>query len=952
MDEGVTINAAAAAGPGLLERSDELERIGGLLDAAAEGEGSVVLVEGAPGIGKTALLRATREAARDRGLLTPSAIGSELERGFAFGLVRQVLEPIVAAADPAERAALLSGAAALAGPVIGTGAAAAAPTVDASFSVLHGLGWLCTNLAVRTPLLVTIDDVHWGDRPSLRFLEFLSRRLEGVPLMLVLAARPGEAGDAQDLLDAMAHGPAARVLRPAALGEAAVAELTASALGERPDPAFVSACATATGGNPFLLRALLRHLAENDTAPTATAGAEVGEVAPVTVARAAHRHVRRLGPAAEALARAVAVLGDRSSLRNAAALAGLEIDIARRAADALAAAGVLALPPPRFVHPIVREAIHDDIPTAERAAAHASAAKLLVADRARVEEIALHLLHTDPAGDPWVVRGLRETAAAALAEGAPEIAVGHLRRALEEPPPPEDRDAVRLDLGLAEARAGDAAAIDRLAAVTATATDPGVATSAAIARSRVLVLIGRSQAATEGLVAIRDQAERIGPELGRLVDSEIVDAARLHLEQLPVLRRHLERLDATTPADDPRRAVVEANLAFDRVAAGAPADGVLAALAPHVTGGGLLQAAGADAPGHYLGVNACVLLERPDLARPALEASLADARARGSLFAFAYGTRYRSVIECRFGRVDQAAEDAGTALRLLTERGWQAGAPGTLAFLLEALVEQGELAAATEALRPWSGETFAGSPFEALFLGARGRLRAAAGETAAGLSDLLRCGEVMEAWGWSGATVVPWRSRAALARAALGDREAALALADEELRLARASGLERVTGIALRAAGVVRGGSEGVELLRTAVDVLAPTPARLEHARALVDLGAAILATGDAAGARVPLREGMDGAHRVGARRLASRARTILLEAGARPRRAVVRGVDALTPSQRRVAELAASGLSNRDIAETLFVTHKTVEVHLSQSYQKLGIRSRSQLGDALSAAG
>jgi DNA-binding NarL/FixJ family response regulator len=160
----------------------------------------------------------------------------------------------------------------------------------------------------------------------------------------------------------------------------------------------------------------------------------------------------------------------------------------------------------------------------------------------------------------------------------------------------------------------------------------------------------------------------------------------------------------------------------------------------------------------------------------------------------------------------------------------------------------------------------------------------------------------------------------------------------------------RELGIALRAAGLAEGGDRGIERLSESVQVLEVSPAVLEHARALADLGASLRRRGQRSHAREPLRRALDLAHRCGATALADRAHAELVATGARPRRAVFTGLDALTASERRVAEMAAEGLTNRQIAQALFVTEKTVESHLGQTYRKLEIGSRSELPHALGA--
>jgi DNA-binding CsgD family transcriptional regulator len=191
----------------------------------------------------------------------------------------------------------------------------------------------------------------------------------------------------------------------------------------------------------------------------------------------------------------------------------------------------------------------------------------------------------------------------------------------------------------------------------------------------------------------------------------------------------------------------------------------------------------------------------------------------------------------------------------------------------------------------------------------------------------------------------------ALALGELGRREEAIELASAEVELARRWGAPRALGVALRAAGAIAGPGRRTALLADAVDVLSGSFARLEHGRALADLGEATLDGGDRAESRAHLRQALDVAHVCGAAALEERVLESLRAAGARPRRAVLRGPDALTPSERRVATMAAEGLSNREIAERSFVTVRTVEYHLQGAYKKLGINARTELGSALGLA-
>jgi len=266
-------------------------------------------------------------------------------------------------------------------------------------------------------------------------------------------------------------------------------------------------------------------------------------------------------------------------------------------------------------------------------------------------------------------------------------------------------------------------------------------------------------------------------------------------------------------------------------------------------------------------------------------------------------------------------------------------------------VERGELSRARRAVTTIEA---AGYDADALPNGpirsARAQLLAAEGRHQEALAELANCERIERAGVLRvGVTPVAWRSQAAHSHVALGDAETARRLADEEVELARRFGARRAIGMAVRAAGVAHNGDEA--MLREAADVLGEAGAHLERARTLVDLGAALRRGGRRADARAALAEGADLAHRCGATALAERGREELRLAGARPRRLARAGRDGLTPAELRVAELARSGSTNKEIAQALFVTLRTVEMHLSNAYRKLGIDAREGLAGALDPA-
>src|SRR4051794_29220958 len=437
----MTIELSRAVGPALmLEREAGLAALEAVVGAAQSGEGRLVVVEGSAGIGKTRLLAEARALAVAAEFEVLSARGGELEGEFAFGIVRQLFETRLAAATADERAELLSGAAGLSGSLFAT-----APTsssgdgAESSFAMLHGLYWLAANIASRKPTLLVVDDLHWADEPSLRWLAYLAHRLDGLPILLLTGTRPPEQANLTALVTEVLSDPGAVAIRPGKLGQASAARLARERLAVEPDPIFAAALQTGSGGNPLFLIALLDALSREGISPTADQASYVIELGPQAIGRGIASRLARLPVEAAQLLRAAATLGDRTELPLAAVLAGLEPKGALSAASALVTADLLRHENPlEFIHPVVRTAVLEGMSAAERVRAHRRAAEALLDAGALPEQAAAHLLQTIPDHDAFVVATLRLAAGRSLAHGAPQAAVAYLRRALAEPPSPAD----------------------------------------------------------------------------------------------------------------------------------------------------------------------------------------------------------------------------------------------------------------------------------------------------------------------------------------------------------------------------------------------------------------------------------------------------------------------------------------------------------------------------------
>lgn len=929
-------------GEGLLEREREFALLAGSLAAARAGAGGLVLVEGRAGLGKTALLRALRAQAELAGVRVLWAAGGELEREFPFGLVRQLFEGVVRAAPDAERERLFAGAAALAGPVVGAAPSAGEASADASFATLHGLYWLVAAIAESGPLLLVLDDIHWADAQSLRFLDFLARRVAELPVLLAAGLRPHEAGAEWALLAGLGEAPGAQVVRPAALSAAAVRTLVDAELGPETTDDVVAGAHEATGGNPLLMLELLRTLGGSAASPAAVRAA-----VPSSVTRSVTRRLGRASDAARSAARALAVLGDRPDSALLAAAARLPPSAIEPALAELVAADLVERDAEgiRYVHPLLAQAVAADVARAERDGLLHRAAAALRARPGADEQAVVHLLAAAPLGEPWVVPLLRRSAARALAGGAPDAAVRRLQRALAElTDDSPDAAALHLELGRAAASAGDPVAPEHLAAAAA-AHDPEIA-----ALATEMQLNAGAFDPADGLAGIaarlRAAVERLGDEvdpgmrdrmLGQLLNVLFIDS-RLAGDRARVLA------EAQTDGGD-----VLAHRAWDAAAGDAPAAVGRDLARRALAGRPFSRLAALEQPTPIWAVLALTVLDGAGESDGAIADAEALLRRHPSSLGRSFASYMRAEWLLVFGSAALAEAAAAEALALFERAGNAQSVVSSRAALASALVLRGALGDAEAALAPVpADEAFDAGWGGGLVWTSRAELRLAQGRPKEAVADLRRLDALCARYGWR--RFARGTQTALLARALVqsGEVEEGHALAEREASDARRRGASRLEAEALMALAAASPGEAGLQAARAAVEAAAAAPAKLVQARAAYALGAALRRAGRRTDARTHLIRARELAHRVDATALAADATEELTIAGGRPRRIATSGREALTPSERRVAEHAARGLSNREIAEALFVTRKTIEFQLGAAYGKLGIRSRAELAAAL----
>ena len=926
----------------LCERENELALARVALSDAGAGRGRILLVEGPPGIGKTSLLDAIAGMAFEDGFAIHRARGDDLESGFAYGVLRDLLAPALESLDPSIRATVLEGPTSILASIVeGHPVARARPD---ELAIVHGLYRLMEDLSERRPSLVCVDDAHWADPPSLNALGYLARRVENLPVVIAMAYRiPLDIGQRRHFPRWESISTAER-LTPGPLSEDAVRTLAEAALGHQPDAGLEARIWSTTGGDPFLVHELLATITSGQAAWAGIGQVSVEALVPPAVAESVLRRISAAGENAPKLVEAVAVLGE-AKLVDAAKVAELDEAEVVAAADRLAAADVLARGPLlTFAHPLLREAVRAHIPAVRRAMTHNRAARQLADRGAPLERIATHLLEGAPRADEWVVKTLIAAAAEEERRGLPDTAVSLLVRAREEPPPPHMRHLVNIALAQAQALSGHPNAVATAREVLADASAPKEKAEAALHLARTLGTSGDLWSALDLLDEGTHGDLGINPELALQLEAELLGVARLRPDTRDEALRRLDQLSLRALPPRPATRVLLANLALSALERGDPPDEVadFARMA-------LADAAIVDDMSFQLvyAMEALTWTDHLEDAARACDAAAAVARKNGSLGQAALAQHWRSVVNLRRGAVKDAEADARFVYELTMGAAPSWRTPFARAMLADALLVRGELDEATQVLgAPGPEEEAQDNPF---YLDSRGRLQLSLGDPAAALPDFLACGKALARRGGVDAPAsFPWRSQAAFALVGLGDRDRAREMASEELSLAEKSQIPGVVAEALIAMAIVEDGMAGIARLRTAVEILDDSPRMLTRIRAITVLGGMLRRNQRAREARDHLKSALDLAHRHGAVALADDARQELIVAGGRPRRPTTTGLDALTPSERRVAQLVAQGLTNRQIAHFLFVSPRTVTTHLTHIYQKIGLSSRSELSALL----
>jgi DNA-binding CsgD family transcriptional regulator/tetratricopeptide (TPR) repeat protein len=942
----VTVSSPPGSSPcgPLVGRDEELDRLRHLLDDTMSGAGRSVWIEGEPGIGKSVLLESLLADAVRLGCRVRAGAAEEFGRHMPLHVMLDCFGAEPGADDPELReiAELLSYAAAAERPNDPAGVAA------------ERLFALAERLSAAEPLVLFLDDLQWADEASVLMLHRLGRLAQRRALLIIMTCRPVPRRPDLATLKRGLIAYGAEVMSLSALAPAAVTRLTAELAGApRPGPRLRRA-ADQAGGNPLYLRELVDALVRedrvrrhDDVAELADEPADAGF--PRTLVDAVCDRLGFLSADTAELLRSAALLGSAFSVTELGAIVGRSARELTATLEEATAAGLLIESDVllAFRHPLIRVALYERSPTGLRLALHLQAARALADAGLAVERVAAQLLSglrgpgAVPAMDGWAVDWLL-TAGRRLVRRAPEdaaellgLAVGHL------PTSDPRREPIEAVLAPALVLLGRRDEAVRLTETVLAATgDPGRAAEMSWVAGWALT-DGDDHRAAEAVVdrGLRD------PGLDETW------SARLHamLADTAIAAGDFTRADAAT-----RLALAEVDRAGDRPAAAAAlnADGTVQTKRGDLASAAsrfdlaLLIARQCDDPEtddlrlRILRNRAYVLVAENRLADADLAARelLADAERTAAPPRLAGARLLAAEVHYHAGRWDEAVAELDAAasvgeLMPAADRRWLHGLAAVISVHRDDPVDAEEHLAAAPA--GGGAELFAGATYvhqaRALLAGWRNLT----GEAFAVLADLFHRAGPGPAYRH---TWLPSVLRLAL-------REGDATLVRTIAAAASGSPPARRTAVDLHCTGLFE--SDPVTL-RLAADAYGAAGRPLQRAQTLEDSAVALAAHGDVAAARTARAEALDLYTGLGARWDSLRADNRLRKHGVQrqrgPRRRAATGWEALTPTELRVARLVAGGHPNPDIAAMLYVSRRTVEVHVSHILSKLGVRSRVEI--------
>ncbi|MFF7649482.1 LuxR C-terminal-related transcriptional regulator [Streptomyces sp. NPDC007983] len=954
----------------LVERNEQLMRVDGWLRDCAMGTGRVVLLEGAIGFGKTAILREVADRTAGTDTISLTATCSPGERDLPFGVLSQLFDSPGLPSGLRQRAASV-----LRELMVSAAAHSIRETVDRNRAQIHYdlLGPLI-DLSADVPIMVGVDDIGHADEASRHCLLHLVRRLGSARILLLLGEQPEPTPVHSPFHAEIVRQPRSVRLPLAPLTLSGVRELLqrrhteaedAEDTEER-DETVAERFHDLSGGNPLLLHALIEDEAEGGDGPQRAYGRALlgclyrSDPVMLSVARAMAVHGDDIWP--EDLVTLLDTEGDGDTGgdldpdgdrgadkdRGADGDGGADATTVARALQVMAETGMLR--DGRFRHPAIARTVLDDLPTPDRARLHHRCARLLHGRGAPPVAVARHLLRAGEVRDPWASALLLEAAGHASLHGEVRLAVDCLELARRSGTDETARTAIRTKLAQAEWQLNPSASARHLTALTAAARGGGLGLGDTISLIRQLLWLDRAQEANDLLGVVRDTAR---DPSGDLAD-EVRDlemwlacsypplAGRLHggavpagphsaptakgadpgLRTVAVLSSGLIHRHSHETRERTTRALGQSDQHYDSPWA---EESTLLALLSLIYGGelGAATARCRNADGR-----------RDTTPTPTRQAIYAAVEAE---------------IALRKGDLPTAVERAQTALDLVSARGWGTAVGLPLGCLILAHTRMGNLEVAAELVSQSFPVTLFQSRYGLHYLQARGHYYLATDRTHAALADFLTCGELMRGWGLDLPGIVPWRTSAAEAWLRQNNRDQAKRLVKDQLALPGVN--DTVTrGLSLRLLAAFSSPGQRPKLLSEAADIVETAGDTFELARTLADLGRAHHTLGKHRRSRMVMRRAWHVANMCKAAPLCQELLPDVrgFDEGAEP--GLTAAIASLTNSERRIASLAVMGYTNREIAEKFFITPSTVEQHLTRVYRKLAIKNRRGLPDCLRA--
>ncbi|MEU4906416.1 ATP-binding protein, partial [Streptomyces sp. NPDC022067] len=841
----------------LVGRAAELQALTAHAEAARAGRSGLVVLSGPAGIGKTSLLRAFLGSDACRKMTVLHGTCGEVVAGAGYGGVRALFKGLGLTAEDAQDSPLLRGSARRALPALIPCPAGEEPSQAATvYPVLHGLYWLTANLMAHDPLLLVLDDVHWCDERSLRWIDFLLRRADQLPLLVVLAQRTEAEPVAPAALADILAQPRSSVIRLGPLAGPDVAEMARQVFEEPVAPSFAERAAAVCGGNPLTTTRLLRELRAKGVTPDETGIREIAEVGQYVVALSVRALFDARPDWVRDVATAIAVLGEEDP-EHIGALAGVSAARVAEAVDLLRWAEVMAPDRADLAHDVVRSAVLEAVGEEPLAELRARAA-LLLSDAGRpAEEVANQVLLVPGAPQPWMCWVLREAAAQAEHRGAPEAAARYLHRVLEAEP---DSLSAHVPLAKALAEINPAEALRLLRHALTLAPDVRTKAPIAVQFGLTCLTVQQSPAAVRVLSEVLDELEaELGPapdprdrELRTLVQSALLISGSDEKATIHTVRERFARIPeppGDTPAQRQLLAMMTVLSAMEGRSVRRTVERARRALSSpdrELDNWSLLFSA------FTLG-----LADEVEGALDALDRGLRQGQDNAAVWSYVVTLSTRALLLHGVGAIPDALADAQTAVEIIGGERWNAHVTMPQTALATVLIDRGEPERAEELLAAVTRPNLDGFVMEYhWYLMARARARWALGDGAAALRLLLDCGASLEESGIANPVFVPWWAEAAWVLAAEKRADEARDLVEHGAELARRWNTPRALGLAALARGVTTPGEAGIALLTEAVEHLSGSPARAEQARAEFLLGGALLDAGRPREARERRRGG------------------------------------------------------------------------------------------------